>query len=235
MPLSAHPDHVAVAVPSIAAAAARWHEQLGGAWHSPHHSPGGGFATRHLRYRGGAKLELLEPEDDAGFAARFIRRFGARVHHVTLKVPDLLAAVELVRDAGYDVVDVSTDRDDWHEAFLRPSQVGGVIVQLAHSPLTHEEWMARHFGWPTEPLPEVGPALVGPTFHHPDLEASARVWSVLGAEVERSDDEVRIRWRDHPLDVLVRAGSTDDAPSLRFEEAERLASDPQLGPAIMLA
>jgi hypothetical protein len=88
---------------SIQAAGRRWRDQIGGAWCSLQHDEGGGFATRQLWYRGGAKLELLEPADREGFAAGFLARFGARVHHVTLRVPDLLAAVDEIRAAGYDV------------------------------------------------------------------------------------------------------------------------------------
>lgn len=230
MPISSSPDHVAVAVPSIPEAAMRWCDGFGGAWCSPKHSDGSGFATQQLWYRGGAKLELLEPETDDGFAAGFLKRFGARVHHVTLKVPDLSTAVEVVRDAGYDVVDINTDLDEWHEGFLRPSQVGGVIVQLARSELSVEDW-AKMLGFTPEPLPIIGPALHGPTLYHPDLDACARVWTVLGGTVERDDEVVRVSWPDSPLTVHVERREDIDPPVLRFTDGPRASADPRLGPA----
>ncbi len=229
MPIDAVPDHVAVAVPSIAAAGRRWRDELGGAWCSPPHSDGSGFATRQVWYHGGAKLELLEPEDDDGFAAGFLQRFGARVHHLTLKVPALRPAVETICAAGYDVVDVDTSLDVWHEAFLRPSQVGGIIVQVAWSPLSEWDWAAL-FGTEPEPVPSTGPQLLGPTLFHPDLDACARIWTVLGGDVDRDDEVVRVAWGSAPLDVEVRRGEPTD-PVLRVADGPELVADPALGPA----
>jgi hypothetical protein len=109
-----------------------------------------GFASRQLRYRNGVKLELLEPTREDSFAGRFVARFGARIHHVTLKVPALLPAVEQLRDEGFDVVDVFAEGDIWHEGFLRPSQVGGLIVQIAWAGRTEDDW-AELAGFEPEP------------------------------------------------------------------------------------
>jgi catechol 2,3-dioxygenase-like lactoylglutathione lyase family enzyme len=102
--LDARFDHVAVAVPGLEAAmAARWTEALGAV-------PIGGddigaFATRQRRFRGGGKLELLAPsalDDDPGnFVRRFLARFGAAAHHLTLKVDDLQPALRRVREGGF--------------------------------------------------------------------------------------------------------------------------------------
>jgi hypothetical protein len=232
MSITSEPDHVAVAVPSIEEAGRRWHGHLGGAWCSPKHSAGPGFATQHLRYRGAGKLELLEPEGDDGFAARFLQRFGARVHHVTLMVSELEPAVEAVREAGYDVVDVSTEDDEWHEGFLRPTQVGGVVVQLARSLRSTEEW-SEEMGFDVEPIPTTGPALRGPTLFHHDLAAAVRVWSVLGGTVEQTDEAVTVRWAAAPLSVRIEHRDHPVSPVLRFDGAPTLAGDPELGPAVV--
>ncbi len=234
MTITSQPDHVAVAVPSIEEAAVRWRDGLGGAWCSPKHGEAGGFATQQLRFNGGAKLELLEPTDPTGFAATFLERFGSRIHHVTLKVPDVLAATDEVRAAGYDVVDVNTEHEDWHEAFLRPSQVGGFIVQLAWSPLTVEQWAAQ-LGSVPEPEPTTGPVLLGPTFYHPDLDASQRVWETLGATVTAGADYLEISWPDAPLTVGVVRGDPGSPPVLRFSGVEGHGADPAFGPATVAA
>lgn len=243
MPIDSTPDHVAVAVPSITAAAARWRDHVGGAWASPRMDDGPDFRTQQLRFANRAKLELLEPSTDDGFAAGFLERFGARVHHVTLKVPDLLGAVRTVRDAGYDVVDVSTDGKLWHEAFLRPSQVGGIIAQLAWSSLTDEQWLERT---DVSAEPVTGDTdLLGPTLYHPDLGACARVWAVLGGTVESggtveargsrgaspSRSSIEVSWPDAPLTVRVEEREHPADPVLRFRGAPELPADAQLGPA----
>jgi len=233
MPITTTPDHVAVAVPSIDSAAIRWHDQFGGAWAAPRMDGGPDFRTQQLRYANDAKLELLEPSTDDGFAAGFLQRFGARVHHVTLKVPDLLPAVELVRDAGYDVVDVSTRLDVWHEAFLRPSQVGGIIVQLAWSGMTDAQWLEK-MGMDAEAVGDQATELLGPTIFHPDLPACERIWSVLGGTVEPSASAIEVSWPDASLTVRVEQSNHPADPVLRFRGAPDLPADPQIGPATVL-
>ena len=140
MPIPSVPDHVAVAVPSIDDSLSRWRDALGGVVQWRFHNPAV-FRGATLQFAGGAMLELLEPSegDDRvrptggpdGFLTSFLDRFGAQVHHVTLKVPDLHEAIAEVRRHGLDAVDVDDTDPGWREAFLRPSQVGGMIVQIA--------------------------------------------------------------------------------------------------------
>jgi catechol 2,3-dioxygenase-like lactoylglutathione lyase family enzyme len=235
VPLDSRPDHVAVAVPAIAAAAARWHDELGGAWlTTPNPAPSGTFASGQLRYRGGAKLELLEPVTSDGFASRFVARFGARIHHITLVVPVLAEAIATLTEADYEVVDVSTAQEAWHEAFLRPSQVGGVIVQVAASGYDDAGWAAR-LGSTPAPIPTAGPRLLGPTLTHPDLEVAARLWRTLGAEVISLPRGLVARWPQAPLSVVVLEGPTAGPVGLRFEAAPDLDDDPRLGPGTLVA
>lgn len=239
MPIRSRPDHVAVAVPKVQWAATRWHDALGGGYLEPRVvTEAAGFATCQLLYRNDVKLELLEPTRNNGFAGRFVRRFGARIHHMTLTVPELMPAVEAVRRAGYDVVDVATDNDLWHEAFLRPTQAGGLIVQLAWSRYTMWEW-ADHWnartGWQVEDPREDGAKLLGPSLGHDDLDMAARLWSTLGATVSRRSSDLSATWPGTGLSVHV-VERTDDAPGpigLRFEHAPPFPADRTLGPAVL--
>ncbi|GGI04295.1 VOC family protein [Egicoccus halophilus] len=229
MPIASVSDHVAVAVPAIDDAATYWRDRLGGGWVGPRFAADeAGFATRQLRYPGGAKLELLEPVAPDGFAARFLDRFGARIHHVTLKVPALLAAVERLREEGLDVIDVFAEGEVWHEAFLRPSQVGGLIVQVAWAGRSDDEWAALAGVDPEVPSPD-GPRLLGPTLQHPAPRSAGEVWRRLGAEVEGDDDGIRVRWADAPLDVVVVPGPQAGPLGLRFTDAEARPGDAVVG------
>lgn len=234
MPIAALPDHVAAAVPSIDAAAARWVQALGAGWLMPAwEAPGSGFVTRQARFAGGAKLELLEPRSPDGFAAAFLARHGAGLHHVTLKVPALEPAVVTLTEAGLDVVDVSTDNDVWHEAFLRPSQVGGIIVQVAWAAHDDAGWAAFLGTTPEEPRPDAA-RLLGPRLAHPDPAAAARLWELLGAEVDRDGDVLTARWPDAPLDIEVVAGPTAGPLGLRMRGTPPLPDDPVHGPAVLV-
>jgi catechol 2,3-dioxygenase-like lactoylglutathione lyase family enzyme len=231
VPLRATPDHVAVAVSDMDAAAVRWEKSLGGVWLSPRFS-GGGFGTRQLRFSNLGKLELLEPESPDGFAAGFLDRFGPRIHHVTLKVPDLLDAVATLEAAGYDTVDVSTARDEWHEAFLRPSQVGGLIVQIARPAHDDRGW-AELAGMELPPVDPDSPALLGPTLAHPDLDAARHLWTTLGAELTEDDGGFLASWGDAPITVRVESGATAGPLGLRFTPDPQLPADEVAGPGTL--
>lgn len=236
MPITARPDHVAVAVHDMTAAADRWERELRGVWLAPVWE-GGGFATRQLRYANLGKLELLQPVETTGFAAAFLDRFGPRIHHVTLKVPDLADAVATVEAAGYDLVDVSFANDAWHEAFLRPSQVGGIIVQLAATPHSDEGW-AGLAGVEVPAVDPSSPALLGPTLTHVDLDEAARLWTTLGADIHRDgdrdgDDAFEARWHDAPLTVRVEADASSGPRGLRFDPDPRLPAHDAAGPGTL--
>ncbi len=239
MPIDSRPDHVAIAVPELGPATARWHDELGGGYLEPRVvTEAAGFATCQLHYRGGGKLELLEPISEDGFAARFIRRFGAQVHHITLTVPELHPAVEELGHAGYQVVDVSTDDELWHEAFLRPSEAGGVLVQIARSAYTTMEWAehwGRETGWVVEqPRPD-GALLRGPTLGHPDLDAARRLWEVLGGEVDADADGLWVTWPDAALSIRIEQRDHAGPLGVRFDGTSARTSDQRLGAAVLAA
>ena len=229
MPIPAVPDHVAVAVPDMEAAAARWRDELGAGWaNRGMFLPEAPFHVRQLRFPNDARLELLQPNGD-GFAKAFLDRFGPRVHHITFKVPDaLMPAVEAVRAEGYDVVDVNTE-GGWHEGFLRPSQVGGVIAQIAWSQPSPDDGTPKPGA--EEPHGEV--ALLGPTLTHPDLEAAEHVWATLGGKVAHEGDALMISWDGAPLTVRVERGEQAGPVGLRMAGAAPADAHPVFGAAIL--
>ncbi len=231
MPIPAVPDHVAVAVPDLEAAAARWRDELGAGWANRgmfrSEAP---FHVRQLRFPNGARLELLQPNGE-GFAQAFLDRFGPRVHHITFKVPDaLMPAVEAVRADGYEVVDVNTE-GGWHEGFLRPSQVGGVIAQIAWSQPSPDDGKPHPDA--EEPRGEV--ALLGPTLTHPDLEAAEHVWSTLGGKVAHEDGALMVSWDGAPLTVRIEQGPTAGPVGLRMSGVAPLDHHPDFGAAVLPA
>ncbi len=234
MPIHCVPDHVAAAVPRIADAHDRWRGRLG-AGDFANGGPFLGFRNHQYTFRGGGKLELLEAEGgpEPSFVDRFIERFGASVHHVTLKVSDLPEALEVLAAADLQVVDVSLDDERWREAFVRPSVVGGLIVQVASSSMSDDEWYEVTGFTPTPPA-EDGAVLLGPLLAHPDLDRARHVWHTLGGSVTEADTDVlEVRWGDAPLTVQVRRGEVAGPVGLRFADAPPLPADPTLGPAVL--
>lgn len=228
-------DHVAVAVPDVGVAGRRWHDHLGGrdvGW-----TDAGVFHNRQLRFRGGGKLELLAPSpgdpSPDNFVRRYLDRFGSAVHHVTLKVPDLALAIAVVRAEGYDVVDVQMTDPAWQEGFLRPSQVGGLVIQLAWASYADDEWAQHTMGRPPGEPPPDGAVLAGPLLRHPDLGAAAQLWSVLGAQLAEGDGTLTCSWPGAPLTVVVERGEIAGPVGLRMRDAPELPAEDGLGPAVL--
>lgn len=227
------PDHVAIAVPHLEPAAERWRDQLGGGlvneWDN------GTFAGRQYRYPNGGKLEMIAPspadEEGRSFVRRFLDRFGTQVHHVTLLTDDIEAMLAEVRHAGLDVVDVRLDREDWKEGFLRPSQVGGLVIQFAQTPRTVEEWAVERGVPLTEPAPGAAD-LLGPTLRHPDLDVATDLWRLLGGEVGGIADGLLVAWEASPLTVRIVEGEPAGPVGLRVARHPDLPHDDALGPPV---
>jgi catechol 2,3-dioxygenase-like lactoylglutathione lyase family enzyme len=234
-PLQAVLDHIAVAVPDPDAAEQRWRDELGGRYVG--YGDSGVFFSRQLRFAGGGKLELLAPSaadaSEKNFVRRFLDRFGAGVHHVTLKVPDLPEALRTLDGGGLEPVDVQDTNEYWQEAFLRPSQVGGLVVQIAWSFGSEADWAARSGFTPEEPDPSSA-RFVGLALRHPDLDAACRLWALLGADLRDEGDEVVCSWPDSPLGVFVRRGAAPGPDGLRFADVS-LPADAVCGAAVSSA
>lgn len=240
MPLTTQPDHVAIAVPDIDAAMARWVDTLGGRLQWRFHTPTV-FRGASVQFRNATFLEVLMPSEaeertrraggPSGFVTTFLDRFGASVHHVTLKVPDFDEALATLADEGFDTVDVNRDDPHWQEVFLRPSQVGGLVVQVACTDRTNEDWAAAN-DRELPPPPDDGARLLGPLLVHDDLGEAQRVWTALGGTVTPEEDGLLVTWEGDPFTVAIRPGEGRRAVGLRFTGTGPRPADPTLGPTV---
>lgn len=234
MTIDATLDHAAVAVEDFDRAEARWRHRLGGRRLARY--TGDDFEARQYLYRNGAKLELLAPPavpPQGNFVRAFLDRHGAAMHHVTLKVANLDAAVANIRREGYDVVELGHVGTEWREGFLRPSQVGGIVVQLAWSALTEEEWRQKNSFLDLKP-PSQSAAFSGVVLEHPDPAESATLWSLLGATVRRSGQVYECRWDGAALGVDLWPGRVAGPRGLVFEGTPPLRAEDAVGPAVVL-
>jgi methylmalonyl-CoA epimerase len=123
-------DHLGIAVKSLASAKAIY-EKLGLAV-SPEET------VEHEQVRlvmvpvGESRLELLEATSENSTIARFIAKRGEGLHHVCLKVPDLVAAVDRLRKDGVRLVseEIKTGAGGHQYVFVHPSSTGGVLLEL---------------------------------------------------------------------------------------------------------
>ncbi|HZT77038.1 MAG TPA: methylmalonyl-CoA epimerase [Vicinamibacterales bacterium] len=124
-------DHIGIAVKDLPAALAFYRDALGLEIEAPEE-----VASQHVRAHfipvGGPKLELLEPTAPESAIAKSIEKRGPGLHHITLRVDDIGAALDQLKARGVRLVD---DRprpgaEGALVAFVHPSSAAGVLVEL---------------------------------------------------------------------------------------------------------
>jgi len=127
--------HVAIATRDADILADTLCAALGGARAGEELLDGGALRVVFVRL-GPVTLELLEPRSDEHTVARFLATRGPGLHHVSLAVADLPAALERCRAAGVQLID-EQPRPGAHGssvAFLHPRSVGSVLIELCQGP-----------------------------------------------------------------------------------------------------
>ena len=84
---------------------------------------------------GETRLELLEPTSDDSVIAKFIAKRGEGLHHISLRVPDLEAAVMKLKQNGVRLVSekIGIGAGGHRYIFVHPSSAGGVLLELVES------------------------------------------------------------------------------------------------------
>jgi methylmalonyl-CoA epimerase len=141
-------DHVGIAVSDLDAALAFYRDALGleikeseevaSQRVRAHFLPVGQVADgSHVN------LELLEATAPDSPIAKFIDKRGAGIHHITLRVPDVAAAIATLRGRGLRLIDEQPrpGAEGSTIAFVHPTATGGVLVELkqAAAPLPVRE------------------------------------------------------------------------------------------------
>src|SRR5689334_19617401 len=124
-------DHIGIAVASLADALRFYRDALGLEIDVPEDVP-----TQRVRAHfipvGNSALELLEATDETSPIAKYIGKRGPGLHHITLRVEDLDAALARLKERGVRLID-ETPRPGAHGsrvAFIHPSSAHGVLVEL---------------------------------------------------------------------------------------------------------
>jgi len=80
---------------------------------------------------GDPRIELLEATEPDSVIAKFIEKRGEGLHHLALKVPDLLVTVDRLRSAGARVLNEPRRGAGGHlYVFVHPASTGGVLLEL---------------------------------------------------------------------------------------------------------
>lgn len=126
-------DHLGIAVKSLADAKAIY-EKLGLAL-SPEELVPGEKVRVVMVPVGETRLELLEATSDDSVIAKFVAHRGEGLHHISIRVPDLNAAVQKLKSGGTRLVsdEIKTGAGGHRYVFLHPSSASGVLIELVEA------------------------------------------------------------------------------------------------------
>jgi methylmalonyl-CoA/ethylmalonyl-CoA epimerase len=126
-------NHVAIAVPDLAAATATYRDTLGAKVTAPQALPEHGVSVVFIDL-GNTKVELLEPLGERSPIAAFLEKNPAGgMHHVCYEVDDILAARDRLKAAGARVLGDGEPKLGAHGKpvlFLHPKDFSGTLVEL---------------------------------------------------------------------------------------------------------
>ena len=126
-------NHVAIAVPSLAAAMAQYRATLGAAVSEPMAQPAHGVTVVFVTLPN-TKIELLEPLGENSPIAAFLERNpSGGMHHVCYEVDDIIAARDRLKAAGARVLGDGEPRIGAHGKpvlFLHPKDFCGTLVEI---------------------------------------------------------------------------------------------------------
>lgn len=126
-------NHVAIAVPDLAAAIAQYGEALGAEVGAPQDEPEHGVTVVFITLPN-TKIELLHPLGDASPITGFLEKNPAGgIHHICYEVADITAARARLTATGARVLGDGTPKIGAHGKpvlFLHPKDFNGCLIEL---------------------------------------------------------------------------------------------------------
>ncbi|MEM0922819.1 MAG: methylmalonyl-CoA epimerase [Pseudomonadota bacterium] len=126
-------NHVAIAVPDLAAATRLYRDTLGASVSAPQAEPDHGVTVVFIELPN-TKVELLEPLGDGSPIAGFLEKSpSGGIHHICYEVDDILAARDRLKAEGARVLGDGTPKIGAHGKpvlFLHPKDFNGTLVEL---------------------------------------------------------------------------------------------------------
>jgi len=126
-------NHVAIAVPDLAAASATYRDTLGAVVSAPQPLPEHGVTVVFVELPN-TKIELLEPLGTDSPIAKFLEKNAqGGTHHICYEVEDIIAARDQLQASGARVLGNGEPKIGAHGKpvlFLHPKDFVGTLVEL---------------------------------------------------------------------------------------------------------
>jgi len=124
-------DHIGIAVESMSEGV-RFYEALGLELEGVEEVEKQGVKVGFLP-AGETCIELLEPTGPSSPIARHLERRGPGLHHICVRVMDIRASMESLKDQGYRLLS-EEPQEGAHGSlvcFVHPKSTGGVLLELS--------------------------------------------------------------------------------------------------------
>lgn len=126
-------NHVAIAVPDLAAASEQYRTVLGAQVSEPVDLPEHGVSTVFVNLAN-TKIELLHPLGEQSPVSRYLERNPAGgVHHLCYEVVDIIAAKERLEASGMRILGDGSPKIGAHGKpvlFLHPKDFCGTLIEI---------------------------------------------------------------------------------------------------------
>jgi len=129
-------DHIAVAVPDLDEAIARFCADLGLTLHGTEDVPAAQTRTAFLPVAGPTSVELVTPLHGAGPIAASLEKRGPGLHHLCFRTDDVDGDMARLQAKGWRfTTDAPTPgAHGTRVVFIHPKSTGGVLIELAEHP-----------------------------------------------------------------------------------------------------
>jgi methylmalonyl-CoA/ethylmalonyl-CoA epimerase len=126
-------NHLAIAVPDLAAATALYRDTLGAKVSEPLDLPDHGVTTVFVELEN-SKIELLHPLGEGSTVAKYLARTpDGGIHHICFEVEDIMAARDQLKADGARVLGDGEPRIGAHGKpvlFLHPKDFCGTLIEI---------------------------------------------------------------------------------------------------------
>ena len=126
-------NHVAIAVPDLAAGVALYRDTLGAKVNEPQDEPNHGVTVVFIELPN-TKIELLHPLGENSPIEAFLEKNpSGGIHHICYEVDDILAARDKLQAAGARVLGTGEPKIGAHGKpvlFLHPKDFTGTLIEL---------------------------------------------------------------------------------------------------------
>jgi methylmalonyl-CoA/ethylmalonyl-CoA epimerase len=129
-------DHIGVAVNKLDEAISLYRDVLGLKLDGVHVVEEQKVRVAFFSTGGETRIELLEPTESESPVAKFIKRRDEGVHHIALKVRNIEAVLEELKDKGLKLVDEKPriGVGGAKIAFIHPKSTRNVLLELCEKP-----------------------------------------------------------------------------------------------------